>query len=149
MRRIRIAVVAGIAVLAAGAQHAGQVVWAQSQSQWDGVYTSEQAARGEKLYAGKCASCHGQALMGGEQAPPLIGSEFATNWNDLRLGDLFERIRISMPQDNAGSLSRQENADIVAFMLSRGNYPAGEAELPAQASMLNQYKFLAVNPHSR
>ena len=58
-------------------------------------------------------------------APGLTGGEFTSNWNDLSLGDLFERMRISMPQNAPGSLSRQQNADILAFMLYKGNYPAG------------------------
>ena len=50
-------------------------------------------------------------------APGLTGGEFTSNWNDLSLGDLFERMRISMPQNAPGSLSRQQNADILAFVL--------------------------------
>ena len=60
---------------------------------WDGVYTAEQAARGEPLYSQNCASCHGPNLTGGEMAPSLVGGDFGANWNDLSLGDLFERGR--------------------------------------------------------
>jgi len=119
---------------------------AQAKSQWDGVYTMEQAGRGEKLYAEQCASCHGDALTGGEMAPALVGGEFTANWNDLSLGDLFERIRISMPQDNPGSLTRQQNADVLAFMLSRGGYPAGKMDLPTELPALRQVTFLATKP---
>ena len=56
-------------------------------------------------------------------APGLTGGEFTANWNDLTLGDLFERMRISMPQNNPGSLSRQQNADILAFILTKGELP--------------------------
>jgi mono/diheme cytochrome c family protein len=117
-----------------------------AKSQWDGVYTVEQAKRGEKLYAEKCASCHGPDMAGGEMAPGLTGGEFTANWNDLSLGDLFERMRISMPQNAPGSLSRQDNADILAFMLNKGSYPPGSAELPTQTEALNQVKFLAMKP---
>jgi mono/diheme cytochrome c family protein len=118
-----------------------------NKSQWDGVYTEEQAKRGEKLYAEKCASCHGQDLNGGEMAPGLVGGEFSANWNELSLGDLFERMRISMPQNDPGSLSRDENADVLAYMLARGAAPAGKSELPSQTDALHQFKFLAMNPH--
>src|SRR5262245_45606731 len=70
------------------------------KSQWEGVYTVEQAQRGEPLYSQYCASCHGADLSGGEMAPALTGGEFASNWNDLSLGELFERMRISMPQNS-------------------------------------------------
>ena len=56
-------------------------------------------------------------------APGLIGGEFTANWNDLTLGDLFERMRTSMPQNNPGSLSRQQNADILAFILRKASCP--------------------------
>ena len=74
------------------------------------------------------------------------GWEPHANWNDLTVGDLFERMRISMPQNNPGSLSRQQNADILAFMLRKGNYPAGSTDLPTQTEVLNQFKFLAMKP---
>jgi mono/diheme cytochrome c family protein len=119
---------------------------AGAKSQWDGVYTAEQAKRGQPLYAEHCASCHGDELGGGEMAPGLIGGEFSANWNDLSLGDLFERMRISMPQNNPGSLSRQVNADILAFILQRGKYPEGKTELPSDTAALNQIKFLAAQP---
>jgi len=117
-----------------------------AKTQWDGVYTVEQAKRGEKLYAEKCSACHGPDMNGGEMAPGLTGGEFTSNWNDLSLGDLFERMRISMPQNAPGSLSRQENADILSYILNKGNYPAGKAELPGQTEVLNGYKFVAVKP---
>ena len=79
-------------------------------------------------------------------APGLVGGEFTANWNDLSVGDLFERMRISMPQNNPGSLSRQQNADILAFILSKANYPAGKTELPTQTEVLNGIKFAAMKP---
>src|SRR5262249_50257110 len=41
----------------------------QTKTQWNGIYTEAQAARGEPLYAQNCASCHGPELTGGEMAP--------------------------------------------------------------------------------
>jgi mono/diheme cytochrome c family protein len=117
-----------------------------AKSQWDGVYTTEQAKRGEAQYQDKCSSCHGPDLSGGEMAPALTGGDFATNWNDLSVGDLFERIRISMPQNNPGSLSRAQNAEVVSFILQKGGYPAGKTELPGQTEVLNGIKFLATKP---
>jgi mono/diheme cytochrome c family protein len=136
---------AGLMAIAATAAF-GALSAQDAKSQWDGVYTIDQAKRGEPLYAEKCASCHGPDLNGGEMAPGLTGGEFTANWNDLSLGDLFERMRISMPQNNPGSLSRQQTADILAFVLFKGNYPQGKAELPTQTEMLNMYKFLAMKP---
>jgi quinoprotein glucose dehydrogenase len=111
-----------------------------SRSVWDGVYTSEQAARGAALYATHCAACHGTALTGGESAPPLAGGEFFSNWNGLTVGDLFERIRVSMPADRPGKLSREQDADILAYMLSMNQFPAGKSELERQTDALKQIR---------
>jgi mono/diheme cytochrome c family protein len=145
----RFAIVAAVGLAACAGTRVIVPVTASAQaqkSQWDGVYTLEQAKRGEPLYAEKCSSCHGQDMAGGEMAPGLTGGEFTSNWNDLSLGDLFERMRISMPQNAPGSLSRQENADILAFILHKGNYPPGQSDLPTQTEVLNTYKFVAMKP---
>jgi mono/diheme cytochrome c family protein len=130
-------------VMAIGALHA---VSAQEKSQWDGVYTEEQAKRGEPLYTQHCSSCHGPDLAGGEMAPGLTGGDFQSNWNELSVGQLFDRMRVSMPQNNPGSLSRQQNADILAFMLHKGSAPAGTTELPTQSEVLNTIKFVGMDP---
>jgi S-disulfanyl-L-cysteine oxidoreductase SoxD len=118
----------------------------ESRSVWDGVYTEEQAKRGETLSRKQCSSCHGDTLTGGESAPPLAGGAFLANWNGLTLGDLFERVRKTMPQDAPGRLSRQESADILAYMLSVNKFPAGKAELYRQTEMLKEIRFEATRP---
>jgi mono/diheme cytochrome c family protein len=110
---------------------------------WDSVYSEAQAKRGDAIYARSCANCHGPELAGADVAPTLTGTDFASNWNDLSLGDLFERIRIGMPADKPGSLSRQDNADVLAFMLFKAGFPAGAAELPTQLEVLKDIKFVA------
>jgi quinoprotein glucose dehydrogenase len=116
------------------------------RSVWSGVYSEEQARRGEPIYAQRCGACHGTVLEGGEMAPPLSGGSFNSNWNDLSLGDIVERIRITMPASSPGSLSRPQSIDIVAFMLSVGGFPAGQAELPRELESLKQISFEAAKP---
>ena len=116
-------------------------VRAQEKSVWDGIFTEAQADRGRQLYSDACASCHGPELTGGEMAPALVGGDFMSNWNGLSMGDLFERMRISMPQNAPGSLSAQQNADVLAFMLSQNKFPVGTAELPKEAMILKSIKF--------
>jgi mono/diheme cytochrome c family protein len=110
----------------------------ESRSVWDGVFTESQSDRGKALYGRACASCHGDTLGGGESAPPLVGEAFLSNWNGLTVGDLYDRIRVSMPQDNPGRLTRQQDADIVAYMLAFNQYPAGKAELDTHSEVLKQ-----------
>ncbi len=142
-----------LGVMAAGIFCVLDTVAAQTadtpRSQWDGVYTATQATRGGSLYLQYCAMCHGPDLMGGEMAPPLIGGTFQSNWNELSLGDLFERIRTSMPQNSPGGLSRQQYADILSYMLSKDGYPAGQIELPPQTETLKETKFLSMKPSAQ
>jgi S-disulfanyl-L-cysteine oxidoreductase SoxD len=114
-----------------------------TRSVWDGVYSEDQSKRGGALYAKVCASCHGAELTGGESAPALVGDGFLSNWNGTTVGDLFERIRKSMPQDDPGRLSRQQNADILAFMLNANRFPVGKAELDRETEVLKLIKIEA------
>jgi mono/diheme cytochrome c family protein len=119
------------------------------RSVWDGVYTQEQAKRGEPLYRRHCGSCHGEAMEGGEEAPPLSGGAFLSNWNGLTLGDLFERMRKTMPADKPGQLSAEDNADILARMLAANGFPEGKTELSSQAGLLKQIKLEAAKPNQQ
>jgi len=141
---LTLAVCASLSVLGAQAPPSSE-----SRSVWDGVYTEEQAKRGEPLYRKECASCHGDVLTGGESAPPLTGGAFLSNWNGLTLGDLFDRIRKTMPLSAPGRLTRQQDTDILAFMLSVNKFPAGKTELYRQSEMLKEIRFEAAKPAPR
>ena len=132
------------AVAAAAAAVAGQS--AAPRSVWDGVYTEEQAKRGERVAAQQCARCHAETLTGAESAPALVGDVFNANWEGVPLGDLFERIRISMPQDTPGSLSRRQIGDVISYLLKVGKFPAGDTELATDAAVLAQIKFISNRP---
>jgi mono/diheme cytochrome c family protein len=107
----------------------------------DGVYTEEQAKRGGPLYAQQCASCHGQSLEGTESAPTLNGDAFMSNWSGLTVGDLFERIRLTMPKNDPGHLSPEQNADLLAYILQVNRLPPGKTELPSEPEVLKQITF--------
>jgi len=117
-----------------------------SRTVWDGLYTEEQAARGEMLYTERCSKCHGDTLGGQEAAPALTGPSFYSNWEGENLEKLLDRIRMTMPQDKPGSLSRAQNADILAFMFSVNKFPTGSADLPKEAGILKQIKFEGKKP---
>ena len=107
-----------------------------TRSVWDGVYTDDQAKRGQPIYVRACASCHSSDLTGGESAPPLAGGQFMSNWDGLPASDLFKRMKDSMPQNAPGSLSGQENADLLAYMFQVNGFPAGKTELARQPEVL-------------
>ena len=114
----------------------------QGRTVWDGVYTDEQATRGESLYAEHCVRCHGATLQGnGEGANPLTGATFKSTWNGVSMGAMFDRVRLSMPQDKPATLTRQEVADLLAFILQANKFPAGKSELVRQTDVLNAITF--------
>ena len=118
-------------------------VQAQTQrSVFDGVYTDAQAARGAQQYGTRCLVCHGAALEGNTLSPPLTG-RFIADWAGMTLGDLFDNMANTMPLYRPGSLARDVNADILAYILRINNYPAGAQELSAAPEALKAIRFEA------
>lgn len=111
---------------------------AASRSVWDGVYTKEQAVRGRTAYGSLCARCHGDALLGGESSPPLVGEDFLDKWNGKTVGELVERTRKTMPSDGPGKISRRQTTDMIAYLLSENAYPAGKTELEPDPTVLEE-----------
>ena len=97
---------------------------------WNGVYTDDQAKRGQQVYERECAQCHLDDLMGDGIAPSLIGSSFFFRWSDLSVGDMYVAIRTTMPQGAPASLSPAGYVDISAYLLQMNKVPGGDTELP-------------------
>ncbi|MEK6285009.1 MAG: cytochrome c [Acidobacteriota bacterium] len=145
--KIAVLVITSLAAIAAlNLQLSAQQPDKGSRSVWDGVFTKEQATRGEALYAQHCSSCHGPDLAGNDEAAPLTGSAFLANWDGLSVGDLTERVRVTMPPNNLGKLSRQQITDILSYMLSFNSFPAGKTELDPKAELLKQIRIEATKP---
>jgi PQQ-dependent dehydrogenase (methanol/ethanol family) len=122
---------------------AAVVVFAQQKgaSSQGGVYTDAQAARGKTVYDQRCALCHGARLEAGS-ASPLTGSAFMAKWGrgDRSVDDLFYITRTQMPYDAAGTLTRQQYIDVVAYILKVNGYAAGKTDLPADSPALKKIK---------
>jgi mono/diheme cytochrome c family protein len=114
---------------------------------WDGIYTEDQAKRGSDDFAAHCASCHGADMSGTGEAPALAGAQFISDFNGETVGDLFDRIRNTMPQDNPGSLSREQYAETLAFIFKSNGFPAGAKELDRRSEYLKAIAIQATNPH--
>lgn len=99
----------------------------------DGVYTSQQAQRGQLGYAAQCASCH-RADLGGFSGPPLKGDLFMDRWREFDLDVLFDLIKNTMPATNPGGLSEAAYLDILAYLLQANEIPAGIKELTANVT---------------
>lgn len=97
-----------------------------------GVYTTEQAARGKDVYAGNCRSCHTPVSHTGEM--------FATWWRGKRVSDLFTFVSTQMPKNDPGSLSAEDAADVVAYLLQMNAMPPGRFELYPDADSLRKFR---------
>ena len=133
MKRPALAGLAAAAMLAAGAP-------ALSKGTRSGVYTAAQADEGARVYAARCAVCHGARLEGTVETPGLVG-KFVANWADRPLGDLFDYLARAMPQGSPGSLAAEDNARLVAFILRANGAPAGDTPLPVDTAALRRIRF--------
>jgi len=97
----------------------------------------DQQARGKALYIDKCASCHQESLKGTTETPPLTGDMFWTNWETYSANNLVEQVRSTMPEDNPGSLMRQEYVDIIAYVLKTNEVPM-TGDLPSDTDALKK-----------
>src|SRR5262245_25398735 len=110
---------------------------AQSQQRrtiWNGIYSAEQATRGEAVYKANCARCHGEDLSRNPQAV-LNGSDFLQRWREDNVESLFMFIRTSMPPTRRGTervpLPDDQYLDVLTYIFKSNNFPAGERELTA------------------
>jgi mono/diheme cytochrome c family protein len=129
-----VAVLLTIGAATASAQNAS----ASPPSDRRGAYTEVQAARGEATYRASCTSCHTASAHSGEN--------FIRGWESRTAFDLFELIRTTMPIDNPGRLSREQYADIVAYLFKLNGLPAGDRQLPADDEGLKQIRIEAKSP---
>ncbi len=136
--RFKVALLAVAAVWTVGVSQSS--VRAQGKTVWDGVFTEEQAKRGEAAFMKECSSCHGNDLAGDGFAPALAGSDFISNWNELSVGDLYDRIRISMPPNGPSGVTPAAKADIVAHIMNSNKWPAGKTELEPKTEVLKGIK---------
>jgi mono/diheme cytochrome c family protein len=94
-------------------------------------YTEAQGERGEEVFDRVCATCH--------KAPALAGPTFRAAWNGQPVGKLYTFISTMMPNNDPGSLSEQQYADLAAYILKLNGYPAGKEELPPDADALASF----------
>lgn len=85
-----------------------------------GVFSEEQATRGEDVFWNICAECHFEEDFGG----PFIQS-----WVGASVKDLVDEIVATMPEDNPGGMPVEQYLDIVTYMFKINGMPTGEDEL--------------------
>jgi mono/diheme cytochrome c family protein len=99
---------------------------------WDGVYTSEQAVRGESVFGTNCTRCHNPM--------EFTGTTFLESWEASTAFDLYSQILKTMPVDNPGSLPLEQYADVVAYFFKLNEFPAGKEEMDTDPKRLAQIR---------
>lgn len=97
-----------------------------------GVYTREQALRGQDVYAGNCRSCH--------TPESHTGDPFRIRWKGKPLADLLVYIRDNMPKNDPGSLTAEEYAEVTAYLLQMNRLPQGDTDLRAEPDSLKSIR---------
>jgi mono/diheme cytochrome c family protein len=98
-----------------------------------GVYTSAQATRGEQTYYNICVACHPRGTYSTDA--------FKTTWSGRPISDLFQQIKEKMPKSDPGSLTPEEAAQVLAYILKINDVPAGNVDLPSDIELLKKIKF--------
>lgn len=113
---------------------------------WSGVFSDIQARRGERVASVYCSGCHGPDLEGGDSGPKLVGPTFLTSWRNRTVGDLFALVKTEMPADAPDSLSPQDTANVIAYILELNKSPAGTQVLPVTREELNRIRIVEQAP---
>ena len=92
-------------------------------------YTVAQAEAGGTLYEAACEVCHLTDFQGRLEAPQLAGPNFRNTWGGRPVSDLLVLIAATMPPQAAGSLSAEQVASVVAYLLQANDVLAGGTEL--------------------
>jgi cytochrome c5 len=100
---------------------------------WEGVYTDEQAAAGQAIYASGCSVCHGKQLEGvpDEGNPALAAPSFMIEWDGQTMADLVRHLH-AQPNDNPGDIDPVTGVQLAAFILNMNGVPAGKTPLSTE-----------------
>lgn len=98
-----------------------------------GLYTADQAQRGQTVFSTICSSCHSPSEFSGRR--------FESNWMVEPIGQFYQYISRRMPQGRPGSLSADQYASVVAYVLQLNGRPLGSQELPADSDSLDRIRW--------
>jgi cytochrome c len=154
---VLVSAAAVLATVAAAINDSSLLGQTRAPSIWDGVYSTDQARRGEQAYKMACGYCHKDDLSGGFlddgvgraaalAGPQAFGSSFANRWKDQTVGDFVYVIASTMPKDAPTSLSLDSYVDIATYLFEKNGVPAGKADLAADVAGLRE---IAMTPGSR
>lgn len=130
--RLALSMIVSLVVAGAAKAQDTAAAAAPERATSSGVFSTKQAERGEGVYRTSCQSCHAKS--------EYTGDKFKVAWVSKSAFDVFDQIRSTMPEDNPGSLERQQYIDVLAYIFSLNAYPAGADELPGDDDGLKKIR---------
>ena len=130
-----------VAVIAATVAASARVPAARAMARpvWAGLdtlafFTDSQATAGQAVFTKACAECH--------ETKDVTGADFRTKWGGQPIFTLYEQIRTTMPDGNPGTLSREEYAAALAYILKLNGLGAGTTPLGTDSLSLSALKLV-------
>jgi cytochrome c1 len=93
-----------------------------------GLFSQAQANRGRDTFRSMCTECH--------TASEFTDNAFKVKWARRTVGDLYEFIHTSMPDDAPGVLTEAQAIDLTAYILEANGFTSGSRQM--QPAGLNQ-----------
>ena len=111
------------------------------------LYTRAQALQGKEVYRQYCVECHGKDLQGA-LGPALAGPGFlqTAQSNHWTLYIIQYLAMNTMPLHSPGTLSPEQYANVLAFLLAANCYPAGDKPFPQKEEA--QFKSIPLHPYA-
>ncbi len=116
----------------AEAQTTGAQTTGDYTTVWNGIYTPDQALRGQDAFELHCLRCHETDIDAANPDARFRGHMFMERWREYDLVSLYDFIRLTMPRRDPGSLSDATYVDIVAHVMMVNAFPPGPRELDTE-----------------
>lgn len=126
-----------VALASAVSVRASQVATSREAQPSRPAYTDEQARRGKAVFTKACTACHVLDAAAGTAARlPLAGPGALGKWRTV--GDLYSKVRHTMPANDAGGLGPDAYRDVIAFLLQANGITAGRTALPPDTAAMHR-----------
>lgn len=104
------------------------------------AFTAAQAAGGARIYGASCALCHGAALEG--VSAPALRADAVADAKTPTVGELYRIVATRMPKTNPGSLTLEQSADVMAYLLAANGAAPDTAVLTPGAAAASQQRYV-------
>ena len=95
----------------------------------EAIFSTTQSNRGRDQFRSMCTECH--------TANEFSDNTFQLKWSRRSVGDLFEFILTSMPDDAPGILTASQAVDLTTYILSMNGFETGSATLRSDQGSLD------------